>query len=80
MMVQLNCFALQGVPLDMRQHIWPELAGARQRRQKLPPHYYPDAALKGANSPFAHQIDLVSSPCASLQQHVVRLKAAQSCC
>jgi hypothetical protein len=51
---------LQGVPPDMRRQVWLALSGAAHRRQKLPPHYYADAALQGASSQFAHQIDLVS--------------------
>jgi hypothetical protein len=53
-------FCLQGVPPDMRRQVWLQLSGAAERRQKLPPHYYVNAALQGAQSQFAHQIELVS--------------------
>lgn len=43
----------------MRRQLWLQLSGAAQRRLKVPPHYYADAALQGASSPFAHQIELV---------------------
>ena len=50
----------QGVPPPLRRRVWLELSGANQRRGRLPPHYYASSALQGAESPFAHQIDLVS--------------------
>ncbi|EFN58503.1 hypothetical protein CHLNCDRAFT_56888 [Chlorella variabilis] len=48
----------KGIPPDMRRQLWLQLSGAAQRRLKVPPHYYADAALQGASSPFAHQIEL----------------------
>ncbi|KAL4457817.1 hypothetical protein ABPG75_012682 [Micractinium tetrahymenae] len=48
----------KGVPPDLRHQVWLQLSGANARRQRLPPHYYADAALQGGGSPFAHQIEL----------------------
>ena len=50
---------MQGVPPDLRHQVWLELSGAAQRRRRHPPHYYASAALQGADSPYAHQIELV---------------------
>ena len=50
---------MQGVPPDLRHQVWLELSGAAQRRRRHPPHYYAAAAQQGADSPYAHQIELV---------------------
>lgn len=50
---------LQGVPPELRPAVWLELSSANERRQRHQPAYYADAAMKGAESQYAHQIELV---------------------
>ncbi len=49
----------QGIPPELRQAVWLQLCGANQKREQHQPAYYADAAMQGAESQFAHQIELV---------------------
>lgn len=57
---------VQGIPPELRQTVWLQLCGANEKRGQHQPAYYADAAIKGAQSQFAHQIELVGGRAAGL--------------